>query len=71
MQTHNRAREIREQLGLSVADLAERTGLARQTIYCVETKPDHKTSADVALRLARALGVSVEELLGEPAAAVA
>lgn len=64
MDRHSRAREIREQRGLSVADLATKAGLARQTIYSIERDPEHKPGVDVIVKIAQALEVTVDELLG-------
>lgn len=64
---HSRAKEIRERRGLTVVELAALTGLARQTIYNVEQQLTPRPSADVVVKIARALDVTVEELL-EPEA---
>lgn len=63
----NRVRERREELALSQGALAERVGLSRQSIGAIEA--DRATpGVDVALRLASALGCSVEQLFAEPKA---
>jgi molybdate-binding protein/DNA-binding XRE family transcriptional regulator len=57
----NRVAAVREQRGLSAAALAQAVGISRQAIYAVEAgtyMPNTATS----LRLARALGVKVDEL---------
>jgi putative molybdopterin biosynthesis protein len=59
---------LREKRGLSAAALAALVGVSRQTIYAIEAGtyvPNTVTS----LQLARALGVSVEDLFSLPAAA--
>lgn len=63
MDRHSRAKTLREQRGLTVAELATKAGLARQTIYSVEGDPGHKPSIDVMVKIAQALGVTVDELL--------
>ena len=66
---HSRVRELRESQGLSVAQLAAKSGLTRQTIYNLERGDRPCPSADVLVRIARALGVAVEDLVNaEPAA---
>lgn len=57
----NRVREQRVRLGLGQAELAERAGVPRQTVGAIESGR-HSPSVDAALRLAGALGVSVETL---------
>ncbi len=56
-------RDARERLGLTQAELAERAGVSRQLVGGVEAGR-HTPAVDAALRLARALGLSVEELFG-------
>jgi len=65
--TQNRVAVVRGSRGLSVAELAKRVGVIRQTIYAIETGT-YVPNTDVALRLARILETSVEELfqLAEP-----
>lgn len=73
MQVGNRLGEIRRKRGLAVALLAEAAGVTRQTIYSIEDGSFVPNTA-VALRLARALDVAVEDLFFEAetsAAAVA
>lgn len=63
---NTRLRARREQCGHSQAELAELTELSRQSINAIEagrTLP----SVDVALRLCRVLGCSVEQLFGSDA----
>ena len=51
----------REQRGVSAADLADTVGISRQTVYAIEDGC-YVPNTTVALRLARALGIRVEEL---------
>ncbi len=57
----SRLRAIRGERALSVAELAIEAGVARQTIYAIENG-SFVPNTLVALRLARALDVSVEDL---------
>jgi putative molybdopterin biosynthesis protein len=57
----NQLRTVRTRLGLSQQDLARAAGVARQTIGGIEAGT-YSVSLSVALRLAKALGCSVEEV---------
>ena len=57
----NRLKERRVELGLTQAELAERVGVTRKTVNTVENGV-FIPSTVVALKLAAALGCSVEEL---------
>jgi molybdopterin molybdotransferase/putative molybdopterin biosynthesis protein len=57
----NRLREARESRGLGQGELARETGLTRQAVYAIETNR-YQPNVAVALRLARVLGVAVEDL---------
>jgi DNA-binding XRE family transcriptional regulator len=61
----NRLRDSRERAGLSQAELAARAGVSRQTVGAVEAGR-HAPSVDTALRLARAVGATVEQVFGTP-----
>jgi len=60
-QLKNRLREERARLNLTQADLAMMVGVSRKTINTVENGV-FIPSTVLALRLARALGISVESL---------
>lgn len=60
-------RAARERAGLSQADLARAAGVSRQLISAVEGGR-HAPAVDTAIRIARALGASVEDLFGPPVA---
>jgi putative transcriptional regulator len=57
----NHLKQHRARLDLTQEELAERVGVRRQTILAVE-KGHYAPSALLALLLARALGMSVDEL---------
>jgi putative transcriptional regulator len=57
----NRLKERRTELGLTQAELAERVGVTRKTVNTVENGV-FVPSTILALKLARALDRSVEEL---------
>jgi putative molybdopterin biosynthesis protein len=58
----------RQKRGFSAADLAQRAGISRQTIYAIESG-SYVPNTAVALRLARTLEVSVEDLFSLPSGA--
>ncbi len=57
----NRLGEWRKLRGLAAADLAQRVGVSRQTVYAIESG-NYVPNTEVTLRLARELEVRVEEL---------
>ncbi len=57
----NRLKDRRTELGFTQAELAERVGVSRKTVNTVENGV-FVPSTILALKLARALNVSVEEL---------
>ncbi len=57
----NRLREERDSKGWTQAELAARVGVSRKTINTVENRV-FTPSATLAIKLAEALGVSVERL---------
>jgi putative molybdopterin biosynthesis protein len=61
MATDNNLLEMRQKRGLSAAALAAEAGVTRQTIYAMEAG-NYVPNTIVALKLARALGVTVEDL---------
>jgi putative transcriptional regulator len=60
-QLNNRLREAREAAGLTQAQLAEAVGVSRKTVNTVENGI-FVPSTTIALKLAKALGQSVESL---------
>ncbi|MFC5998906.1 helix-turn-helix transcriptional regulator [Quadrisphaera sp. GCM10027208] len=57
-------RELRTRRGLTQAELAREVGVSRQTVIAVE-QGDYAPSVHLALRIARVLGGTVEELFGD------
>jgi len=57
----NRLKERRTELGLTQAQLAEEVGVTRKTVNTVEDGV-FTPSATLAIKLARSLGLSVEQL---------
>lgn len=57
----NRLKEVRAKLGLTQAELADRIAVSRKTINTVENGV-FVPSTTLALRLAKALSMKVEEL---------
>jgi len=57
----NKVRELRKQSRLTQAELGAAVGVSRQSIVSTE-KGDYAPSVYLALRLARTLGTTVEEL---------
>jgi putative molybdopterin biosynthesis protein len=60
----------RQKRGLSAAELAQRAGIGRQTVYAIESG-SYMPNTAVALRLARTLEVKVEDLFSLPSDAPA
>ena len=61
----NPVRLRRRELRLTQAELAATVGVSRQTVIAVE-QGDYAPSVYLALRIARALGATVEQLFIEP-----
>lgn len=62
-----RLKEIRKQQGLSVPKLVELSGVPRRTIQGIESRNDCLVST--AVQLAKALGVTLDELCSNDKAA--
>jgi putative transcriptional regulator len=58
---NNRVKELRTAAGLRQEDLADRVGVSRQTIISVEMGR-YNPSLELAWRLSKALGITIEEL---------
>jgi transcriptional regulator with XRE-family HTH domain len=55
---------IRLQKGLTRTELHKRTGLTISYLYKLETGLKNKPTLEVVIKLANALGVTVDELIG-------
>lgn len=62
--TDNPVRRRRREQRLTQAELATAVGVSRQTVIAVE-QGDYAPSVYLALRIARALGATVEQLFGQ------
>ncbi len=58
-----RLKQLRQEQGLSVPQLVELSGVPRRTIQDIESHDDCRVST--AIKLANALGVTLDELCGE------
>lgn len=68
LRMRNRVRERRLSLGLTSADLADRAGVSRRVVGLIDREDDHTPSGTVMLKLAEALGTTVQDLFwSEPA----
>lgn len=55
-------KEIREAQRLTQEELAEKSGVSRATISAMENGVDRNTASKTLLRLARALGVTIDQI---------
>ena len=61
----NKIRELRKAAGMRQEDLAEYLGVTRQTVIAIENDK-YEPSLALAMRMARLLGTTVEELFRLP-----
>ena len=61
-----RIKEVRKQVGMSQSELARKSGVSRTTIYNLETDDDIETTTGTIARIAKALGVGVEQIFFAP-----
>jgi transcriptional regulator with XRE-family HTH domain len=59
-----RLRALRKERGLSVPELADKSGVSARTIYFLEAKQRPQTAAVTLARVAQALCTSVDDLVG-------
>lgn len=64
---NERVRELRTGKGMTLEELAKQAGSSKSYIWEIENKPNIRPSAETAYKLAVALGVTVEHLLGQVA----
>lgn len=57
----NQIKKLRKEAGLRQEDLANQTGVSRQTIIAIENDK-YDPTLELAMKLARQLGTTVEEL---------
>ena len=57
-----RIKEIRESKGMTQAELVEKAGVARATIWKLETGEEEVTTSRTLAKIADALGVTIGEL---------
>lgn len=57
----NRIRELRKEIGLRQEDVAEQTGVTRQTINAIENGK-YSPTLELAMKLAKLLNAPVEEI---------
>ena len=60
IRTRNLLQQVRKARGLAAAELAQRIGVSRQTIYAIEDG-SYVPNTTIALRLARTLDTRVED----------
>ena len=61
MKLNNRLKEHRARLGVNQQDFGKMTGVSRQTISLIE-RGDYSPSVTLALKIAKVLNVSVEDV---------
>ena len=61
MPLHNWLKELRARLGVNQQEMGRLTGVSRQTISQIE-RGDYSPSVTLALKLAKVLNVTVEEI---------
>ena len=61
-----RIREIRESKGMTQAELCDKSGITRATIWKLETGENEVTTSRTLLKIAEVLGVTVGELFLPP-----
>lgn len=61
----NRIRHYRQSMGMTLQGLAEAAGSTKAYIWQIEQKENPQPSVQLGIRLAKALGISVEHLFRE------
>ena len=60
-----RLRRLRERAGLTVAQLSARSGVPRTSLHGVEAGTREGLSTESSARIARALGITIDRLVGD------
>ena len=60
-------RRLRKDKGMTMEGLAQAAGISKSYVWELENRPAQRPSAQVLHQLATVLGVTVQDLLGEPA----
>lgn len=58
----NKLKEIREEKGIGISELARKAGVARQTIYNIEADPNRTIDSNTMEALAKGLDVKVSRI---------
>lgn len=62
-----RLRRLRKDKGMTMDRLAQAAGISKSYVWELENRPAQRPSAQILHALATVLGVTVQDLLGEPA----
>lgn len=62
-----RIKEAREAAGMTQTALAQKSGVSRATIWALETGDKHVTTTKTLCKIAKALGVTLEDLFARTA----
>ena len=60
-----RLKRLRERAGLSIAQLSARSGVPRTSLHGVENGTREGLSTESSARIARAMGISIDRLVGD------
>lgn len=60
-----RIKEVREEKKMSVAELAEKSGISRQQIYNLESDKENDPKLSTLLKIAEAMGVTLDTIFYE------
>jgi transcriptional regulator with XRE-family HTH domain len=60
-----RLKRLRERAGLSIRQLSERSGVPRASLHGVENGTREGLSTESSARVARALGITIDRLVGD------
>lgn len=61
----NRIKCYREQSGMTLEQLAQKTGSSKAYMWALENKKKPRPTVQMGIKLARAFGVSVEQLFSD------